>query len=424
MERGEIVASSLVTDPTDLEEFKIACEGVCWQAVMEHERLPVISCPFEWSRGMLLDAAELELRMARTALAEGWVAIDATPYNVQFVGSRPVHIDIGSFEPYRDGQAWIAYRQFCEMFLYPLLLGVRGNGSEHRVMLRGSLAGIPASMCWTKLAVLKWLRPSLIVHVGLQAAVDKRRERRTRSFTHSDLAAAGMTAKVIDRQMGGLEKLLGRISGRVKNSQWSSYSDRFHYSSEAFQAKRDFVVSVASSNRPSLVLDVGANDGAFSEAVAPFADYVVAIDSDDAVIDSLYSSLKDSGKNILPLVVDITDPASGRGWANKERQPFLQRVQPDLVLFLAVIHHLVISSSIPPELVAELLRSLNADVVIEIPSLSDPMVSLLLEQKAHADDYRDRYDGARITRALENRFEIRRREEIGTRSILHLVPRV
>ena len=424
LERGELIATSLITDPTELEELKIASEGVRWQAVMEHDHLPVISYPFEWSRTMLLDAAELELRTARKALADGWMTIDATPYNVQFVGSRPVHIDIGSFEPYRDGQAWIAYRQFCEMFLYPLLLGVRGNGSEHRVMLRGSLAGISASMCWTKLAALERLRPSLIVRVGLQAAVDKRRERGTRAFTHSDLAAAGMSAKVIDKQMGGLQKLLGRIDQRVKNSQWSSYSDRSHYSSEAFKAKRDFVVSVASSSRPSLVLDIGANDGAFSEAVAPFADYVVAVDSDDAVIDNLYSSLKGSGKNILPLVVDITDPAGGRGWGNTERQPFFQRVKPDLVLCLAVIHHLVISESIPPELVAELLRSLDADVVLEIPSLDDPMVGLLLEQKMNLKDYRDRYDGARITRALENRFEIRRRVQIGTRSILHLVPRI
>ncbi len=424
MKSGEIITTTLMSDPTDLENLNLARERVPWQVVMEHERLPVVSYPFEWSRTMLLDAASLELRLARKAMAEGWATIDTTPYNVQFIGSRPVHIDLGSFELYQNGQAWIAYRQFCEMFLYPLLLGTRGKGSEHRVVLRGSLAGIPASMCWAKLAVSERLRPSLIVHVGLQSAADKRKERGTRTFTHSDLAAAGMTAKVIDRQMSGLEKLLHRVSRRVNTSHWSSYSDRSHYSSKAFQAKLDFVKNVASSTRPSLVLDIGANDGAFSEAVAPFADYVVAVDSDDAVIDNLYASLKGSNKNILPLVVDITDPASGRGWANTERQPFFQRVRPDLVLFLAVIHHLVISSSIPPELIAGFLRSLDADVVMEIPAISDPMVSLLLEQKAHPDDYRERYDGARINRALESQFEIRRRQEIDSRLMLHLTPKV
>jgi hypothetical protein len=122
--------------------------------------------------------------------------------------------------------------------------------------------------------------------------------------------------------------------------------------------------------------------------------------------------------------VDITDPAGGRGWGNAERLPFFERIKPDLVLCLAVIHHLVISASIPPELVADFLRSLDAGVVLEIPSLDDPMVGLLLKQKTNADDYRERYDGARISRAFENRFEVRRREEIGTRSILHLTPRI
>ena len=424
IERGELVATRLMTDPVDLKELKIASSEVAWPVAMEHERLPVISYPFEWSRSMLVDAAELELRIARNALAEGWMTIDATPYNVQFVGSRPVHIDIGSFESYKDGQAWIAYRQFCEMFLYPLLLAARGNGSEHRVMLRGSLMGIPASMCWTKLGMFERLRPSLIVHLGLQAAVERRKARETRAFTFSDLAAAGMTEKVVDRQMNGLEKVLGRIDRQVKSSHWSSYSDRSHYQPEEFQAKRDFVVSVARDTQPSLVLDIGANDGAFSEAVAPFVDQVVAVDSDDAVVDNLYLSLRDSDKNILPLVVDITDPAGGRGWGNAERLPFFERIKPDLVLCLAVIHHLVISASIPPELVADFLRSLDAGVVLEIPSLDDPMVGLLLGQKTNPDDYRERYDGARISRAFENRFEVRRREEIGARSILHLTPRI
>ncbi len=423
MENGEIIGTRLVTDPTDLEEFLTASGCVSWQTVMEHDQLPVISYPFEWSRTMLLDAAELELGVAMKALADGWMTKDATPYNIQFVGSRPVHIDVGSFEPYRDGQAWIAYRQFCELFLYPILSGARGSGSDHRLMLRGSLVGIPASMCWARLAWSERLRPSLAVHVGLQALVERRRARGTGTSSHSDLAVVGMTEKVVNRQMSGLKKLLTRIDRQVKNSHWSSYSDRSHYSPKAFQAKRDFVANVASSRMPTLVLDIGANDGTFSKVVAPFADYVIAIDSDDAVIDSLYCSLKGSGKNILPLVVDIADPSGGRGWANKERQSFFQRVRPDLVLCLAVIHHLVISASIPPELVVGFLHSLQADLILEIPAMNDPMVALLLEQKTDADDYRDRYDGARITELLEDHFEVRQREEIDTRSILHLTPR-
>ena len=420
---GNIIRSDLIEDPSHLIGMASGLDATTWQSVVEHERLPIISYPFEWSRQMLLDAAKLELAVAREALADGWVTIDATPYNIQFVGSRPVYIDLGSFEPYVEGRGWIAYRQFCEMYLYPLLMGVRGNGSEHRVLLRGSLTGIPASACWPKLSLPMRLRPSVSLHVGLQAAAERRKGKGSKSFTSSDLKAAGMTAKVIDNQIRGLQKLLRQCDQPAKDSQWSSYSDRSHYQPEAFQAKRDFVVDIASSQHPSLVLDIGANDGAFSEAVAPFADQVVAVDSDDTVIDNLYSSLKGSGNKILPLVVDISDPAGGRGWATTERLPFLQRVQPDLVLCLAVIHHLVVSASIPPELVVGFLRSMAADVILEIPSIDDPMVTLLLDQKTNVGDYLERYDGNRISQALDREFVTVRREEIGTRTLLHLTPR-
>lgn len=420
---GDIIGTKLIEDPSHLAIRDDDPEGTSWPSVMEHDRLQVISYPFEWSRRMLADAAELELRIARQALAEGWITIDATPYNIQFVNSRPMHIDVGSFEPYVEGRGWVAYRQFCEMYLYPLLIGLRGNSSEHRLLLRGSLTGVPAPMCWSKLTLPQRLRPSLGLHVGLQAAVGGRKAERSKSFTQSDLAAAGMSAKVIDKQISGLEKILRRCNRPTKDSQWSSYSDRSHYRPEAFQAKHDFVVEVASSQRPSLVLDIGANDGAFSQAVAPFADQVVAIDSDDAVIEHFYSALKGSGNNITPLVVDISDPAGGRGWANTERSPFLNRVQPDLVLCLAVIHHLVVSASIPPELVVRFLRSMDAEVVLEIPSINDPMVTLLLDQKTNPEDYQLRYNWDRIARALEREFITIKQAETGTRTLLHLTPR-
>ena len=420
IESGDIVQSQLIRDVDGMEAQQF---GIEWHSLVEHERLPVISYPFEWSRSMLADAAELELRVASAALSNGWSTIDATPYNVQFDGSRPVHIDLGSFEPYVEGRVWIAHRQFCEMYLHPLLMGSGGNGSEHRVLLRGSLGGISASLCWPRLSSAQRLNPSISLRVGLQAVAERRGKRSTSLFKHADLEDAGFTARVIDKQIQGLQKLIARYRGPSSSSQWSNYSDRTHYLPSELKKKTDFVIEVAASMRPSQILDIGTNDGVFAKAAAPYADLVVAIDNDDAVVDSLYLSLRESGRNILPLVIDITDPAGGRGWANVERPPFLQRVSPDLVLCLAVVHHLVISASIPPEMVVSFLRSLDAEVILEIPSIDDPMVNLLLEQKANAVDYRHRYDASRLSRALDLEFMTRRRVEIGTRSLLHLIPR-
>ena len=119
---GTLVDSWLLSDEETLRAQGSIVDKASWNAVVEHEPLPVVSYPFEWPIGMLLDAAKAELRLARAALLDGYVTIDATPFNVQFVGAKPVHIDIGSFETYVGGNSWIAYRQFCRTFLYPILL--------------------------------------------------------------------------------------------------------------------------------------------------------------------------------------------------------------------------------------------------------------------------------------------------------------
>jgi len=80
--------------------------------VLRHERIPFVSYPYEWTFSMLRDAALLQLDLNLAALEEGMILKDSTPYNVQFRGSKPVFVDIGSFERLREGAPWVGYRQF------------------------------------------------------------------------------------------------------------------------------------------------------------------------------------------------------------------------------------------------------------------------------------------------------------------------
>jgi predicted RNA methylase len=169
-----------------------------------------------------------------------------------------------------------------------------------------------------------------------------------------------------------------------------------------------------------MVLDIGANDGSFSLTASPYASSVVSIDRDDRVVDMFYLSQRGKASNILPLVLDITDPSPGRGWLNRECAPFLQRVNPDIVLCLALLHHLVISNSIPIDSVVDMLASFKAQVILEVPAMSDPMVQILLAKKAHQSDFVERYGTDDLYRAIESQFVIRQRVEIGTRTLLHL----
>src|SRR5919198_1673972 len=124
-----LAESGLLEDPrivhTERADGAAAGSGVLpteTAAVLKHELIPFVSYPYEWTFSMLRDAALLQLELLLAALDEELVLKDSTPYNVQFRGAQPVFVDVGSFERLRPGEPWVGYRQFCMLYLYPLLL--------------------------------------------------------------------------------------------------------------------------------------------------------------------------------------------------------------------------------------------------------------------------------------------------------------
>src|SRR5207244_4306218 len=112
----------VVTELADIPAPPVPASVSPWAAVLRHETIPFISYPYEWPFGMLQDAALLQLELMHRALEEGMILKDTTPFNVQWIGSRPVFIDLTSFVRWTPGDPWLGYRQFCEMFLFPLFL--------------------------------------------------------------------------------------------------------------------------------------------------------------------------------------------------------------------------------------------------------------------------------------------------------------
>ncbi|MDY7100412.1 MAG: class I SAM-dependent methyltransferase [Actinomycetota bacterium] len=392
--------------------------------VLRHERLAVTTYPYEWSFDMLRDAALLQLRLTRAALADGCLTKDASAYNVQFDGVRPVFIDVGSFEPYRAGEPWFGYRQFCQHFLNPLILqSVRGVAFQP--WLRGSLEGVAPLDVLRLLRSWDWLRRrGLFAHVVLHARAEGRYADGRRDV-RGEMRAAGLGPKVLDAQLRNLERTIGRLRWKPVGSTWSSYSGRSHYSDEALAAKERFVESVAADRRRGLVLDLGANDGRFSRLVADHAERVVAADVDHLVVDRLYRSLRDEGETrITPVVADLADPSPSLGWRHRERPSFVERMRPDLVLCLALVHHLAITNTVPLDEIAELLVDLGSEVVVEVPHVDDPMTQRLLATK-RAELF-NAYGIEAWEAAIAGRFDVAAREELpgGSRTIYHLTPRV
>ena len=409
--------------PTERLDPAPEVDGGPWAAVVAHPRVPVVSYPYEWTFSALRDATLLQLDLLVGALAEGLVTKDATPYNVQLVGTRPVFIDVGSFEPLAAGEPWRGYRQACALGLYPLMLQSL-VGVPFQPWLRGSLEGIaPADMA-RLLRGRQRLRRGVPTHVWLHARAEARYAARTGADTAADLRRAGVRPEVIAAMAKGLRRRVAALTWEASESEWSGYSEREHYTDADLAAKERFVTDVASARRRRVVWDVGANDGRFSRLVAPHADAVVASDADPLVVDVLHRALRAEGdETIVPLVHDLADPSPGLGWQGRERPPLEQRIRPELVLHLAVIHHVVISRTVPVDAYLDALVALDAEVVLEVPHRDDPKVVRLLAAKQHPE--RVAYGLDVVAAAVATRFDEVRRAALpsGTRTLLHLRPR-
>jgi hypothetical protein len=392
-----------------------------WVTAMTHPLIPFISYPYEWTFSMLKDAAQLQLKLTRETLADGIGLKDATPYNVQFIGSRPQFIDAGSFEKRRKGDPWYGYRQFCEMYLYPLMMqGYLGVGFQQ--FLRGSVNGIsPDTMRKLLPASIRRPRKGRLTHVVLHAAAQNRFADSDNNMK-SDAAKAGMNAQVLDATLRKLQGIVKKISLGDKKSTWSEYSERGHYIESSLDEKQKFVRDAVASAPRKQVWDIGCNDGVFSRIAAAHSDYVVAMDADPLVVDRLYNTLKaEKNEQILPLYVDLTDSGGGVGWRGQERPGVFDRGRPDIVMALAVIHHMAITFHVPLASQLDMFRDLTPELIIEMPHADDPMVRKLLTNKR--DGIHDDFNLENFERLLSERFDIKSKMLLagGTRTIFHAV---
>ncbi|MEZ5138337.1 MAG: hypothetical protein R2711_06105 [Acidimicrobiales bacterium] len=225
-----------------------------------------------------------------------------------------------------------------------------------------------------------------------------------------------MAIGLVDR----LLRLLHRLEAPAGTTAWSDYGPRGHYERAALEAKEALVQRVVAATAPRTVVDLGCNDGHFAELAVRAGARVVAVDADRQVVDRLYLRTRGSGRPILPLVADLADPSPALGWGLRERASLPDRLRSDLVLSLALIHHLVIGRNIPIRELVDELAALGPVHVVEVPHRRDPMVQRLLAAKPPGthDDYRRSI----LLRHLAARFEILEEVELagGTRTLLHL----
>jgi ribosomal protein L11 methylase PrmA len=347
-------------------------------AVLQPEPIRFISYPYEWCFGQLRDAALLTLDIQERALVRGITLRDASAYNIQFHGGRPIFIDTLSFEPRKEGAPWAAYRQFCEHFVVPLALMSRVD-MQLGSLLRSELEGIPLELGARLLGRRGWTSLGLLFHVRLHAAA----QRRYRDSAASPPAASRkVTVQTLIGLVQSLRGLIAGLTWQPTGTEWADYTTDNNYTTQASASKRELVTGMLRGRGIRTVWDLGANTGEYSRAARAEAEQVMAFDVDPGAVERNYRRVRAENEgHILPLLMDLTNPSPALGWSHRERLSLEQRGPADALLALALVHHLAIGHNLPLERIAETFARLGRHLIIEFVPKEDSQVQRMLRSR-------------------------------------------
>ena len=343
--------------------------------VLQPEPVKFTSYPYEWCFSQLKDAALTTLEVQKRAIKSGMTLKDASAYNIQFVKGKLVLIDTLSFEKYVEGEPWVAYRQFCQHFLAPLAL-MSYKDVRLNQLFRVYIDGVPLDMASSLLPMRSRLNLPVLLNVHMHAASQKR-------YANKPMSREKMNKKMSRTSFLGLvdslESCIQGLVWRPRGTEWAEYYQDDSYTPEALEHKKRIVGDFLDKAKPNTVWDLGGNIGVFSRLASSREIDTVSFDIDPACVEVNYRTVKDKGEtNILPLLLDLTNPSPGIGWENRERTSLLERGGAEMVMALALVHHLAISNNVPLGRIASFLRRMCRWLIIEFVPKSDSKVQKLL----------------------------------------------
>lgn len=401
---------ALVEQGLLLAHEEASVEGVsegCYR-VLRPRQLGFISYPYEWSMSQLRDAALATISIQEIALSYGMLLKDASAYNIQFVDGRPVLIDTLSFDLYRPGEPWVAYRQFCRHFLAPLAL-MSYVDLRTGMLLRLYIDGIPLDLASRMLPTRARLVPAILLHIIIHSGFQKRHGQVSGS-DRAPVRAGSFPMNAMRGLVAGLRRAVERLASPTRKHEWTGYYEATNYSENAFSAKQRIVGEFIDEISPRTLWDLGANDGRFSELAARRGIATVAMDSDPTVVERCYAKARDEGNRFLhPILVDLTNPSPALGWAHEERLSLVERGPADAVMALALIHHLAIGNNVPLSYIAMYFAECGRFLIVEFVPKSDSQVRGML---AAREDVFPGYTRDGFEEGFGEPFTIRRREDI------------
>ncbi len=404
---ARLIGTGLMVGAEEVDPAALAQDAPAPSYLLEHPRIPFVSYPYEWSFPLHKKAALHHLDVHLEALEAGFTLSDASAYNIQFVGTRPVFIDHLSLRRYQEGEIWAGHRQFCMQFLNPLLcralLGIQPNA-----WFRGSLEGIAPEELAPLLKLRHKLSFTVATHVSAQAALQRASVRSGKTAGH--LRSGRLPRHALVGMLGGLRRYIASLEPKAEASVWGNYAEDNSYADAEAAAKRRFVGEMVAATRPGLLLDLGCNSGDYSSAALEAgAGRVIGFDYDHGALERAFARFDAAGAEVLPLWLDAANPSPSQGWGQAERQGLAERARADALIALAFIHHIAIGRNVPLDMALDWLLAMAPVGVIEFPPKRDPMVQRLLGQR---DDIFPDYDEASFLALLGARARLVRAEHL------------
>jgi len=352
-----------------------------FEHVLESQVVPFITYPYEWTFKQLKKAALHHLNFQIFLINKGAVLRDASAYNVQFIGGRPIFIDVLSIKKYEEGEYWLGYKQFCENFLNPLILGSK-KGIYHNDWFRGALEGIETKEINKILNFKDKLSYKIFFHIFLQAKLidrslnkpseTKRKIKELKKNPKSSYLAILMQ----------LKNWISKIEFKKDISIWENYSKEHTYQNIEYDKKKEIVANFVNKIKPKKLIDLGCNTGDFSIiSLESGASNVVGFDFDHNAITEAYSKSLEGSLNFLPLILNAVNPSPSQGWMQTERKGFMQRFKSDALIALAFEHHLIIAKNIPMSQFFEWISKISKNGLLEFVPKSDATVQKMLENR-------------------------------------------
>ncbi len=373
--------------PTTLEKLNISKQNL---EVLHHHKVPVVTYPYEWTFDMLKDAALTQLHINKYLIQSGFILKDGSAFNCLYNKGIMYFIDILSINK-KDKSIWEGYSQFCQHFLFPLLISSYKK-IPLKFLWKGTLTGTSLEVARSFFNFQDLFKPGIFKHLILQKTLaDSLGENTSASLVQSQ--KSNLSNPTLLPLIKNLESVISGLKNSYKKSTWSNYEESNSYINEERKIKHGFISAHISKLKPNRVVDLGANAGEYSKIAAQHANEVIALDFDEACVNKIYLDIKNSKdpslKNIIPMVGNLMELSPDQGWQLHERSNQLDRIKSDFFLALALIHHICITENVPLENFVLFLKRTAPKGIVEWVDIDDDMVQFMLRHRRNIfPDYR------------------------------------